>query len=71
MHNCTHLDQIKDVKPSAQGCEECLKTGRLVGASAHLPYLRARGLLRPIAEQTRHEAFSRHRASYCPVDRAG
>jgi uncharacterized UBP type Zn finger protein len=24
---CTHLDQIKDVKPSAQGCEECLKTG--------------------------------------------
>ncbi len=27
MRNCTHLGQIKDVKPSAQGCEECLKTG--------------------------------------------
>jgi len=25
--NCTHLDQIKDVTPSADGCEECLKIG--------------------------------------------
>jgi uncharacterized UBP type Zn finger protein len=24
---CTHKDQIKDVRPSAQGCEECLKMG--------------------------------------------
>jgi uncharacterized UBP type Zn finger protein len=24
---CTHLDQIKDVEPSADGCEDCLKTG--------------------------------------------
>ena len=24
---CTHLDQIKDVKPNTEGCEECLKTG--------------------------------------------
>ena len=24
---CTHLDQIRDVTPSADGCEECLKTG--------------------------------------------
>ena len=24
---CTHLDQIQDVEPSAQGCEECLRTG--------------------------------------------
>ncbi len=24
---CTHKDQIRDVEPSAQGCEECLKTG--------------------------------------------
>jgi len=27
MAACTHLDQIRDVKPRAQGCEECLKTG--------------------------------------------
>jgi hypothetical protein len=24
---CTHLDQIREVKPSAKGCEECLKMG--------------------------------------------
>lgn len=24
---CTHLDQIKHVTPSAQGCEDCLKIG--------------------------------------------
>ena len=24
---CTHLDQINDVEPSAQGCEECLRVG--------------------------------------------
>ncbi|MDX1992410.1 MAG: UBP-type zinc finger domain-containing protein [bacterium] len=26
-NTCTHLDQIQDVEPSAQGCEECLKMG--------------------------------------------
>ena len=24
---CAHLDQINDVEPSAEGCEECLRTG--------------------------------------------
>ena len=24
---CAHLDQIHEVTPSAQGCEDCLKTG--------------------------------------------
>ena len=24
---CSHIDQIKDVKPITNGCEECLKTG--------------------------------------------
>ena len=24
---CTHLDMIKEVTPSAEGCEECLQTG--------------------------------------------
>jgi uncharacterized UBP type Zn finger protein len=27
MKQCTHLDQIRDVKPHTKGCEECLKTG--------------------------------------------
>ena len=25
--SCEHLDQAQPVRPSAQGCEECLKTG--------------------------------------------
>lgn len=24
---CTHLDQIRDVRPSAGGCEDCLRIG--------------------------------------------
>src|SRR2546422_2245838 len=24
---CTHLNQIRDVTPNSDGCEECLKTG--------------------------------------------
>ncbi len=24
---CTHLDQAREVCPSAQGCEDCLRTG--------------------------------------------
>ncbi len=24
---CIHLDKIRDVTPSADGCEDCLKTG--------------------------------------------
>ncbi|HYO82925.1 MAG TPA: UBP-type zinc finger domain-containing protein, partial [Bryobacteraceae bacterium] len=31
MDACTHLDQIQDVDPNTNGCEECLKTnGRWV-----------------------------------------
>jgi Zn ribbon nucleic-acid-binding protein len=26
---CTHLDEIRDVTPSAQGCEECLVCGHV------------------------------------------
>jgi uncharacterized UBP type Zn finger protein len=27
MPDCTHLDQIQDIKPRTRGCEECLKKG--------------------------------------------
>ena len=27
MPRCTHTDQINDVAPNTNGCEECLKTG--------------------------------------------
>ncbi len=25
--SCTHLDQIRDVTPGTEGCEECLQSG--------------------------------------------
>ena len=29
---CTHLDTVREVTPSAEGCEDCLRTGgRWVG----------------------------------------
>jgi uncharacterized UBP type Zn finger protein len=37
---CTHLDTINDVTPSAQGCENCLKTG---GTWVHLRLCRECG----------------------------
>jgi hypothetical protein len=30
---CAHLDQIRDVQPSGQGCEDCLRIG---GTWVHL-----------------------------------
>lgn len=27
MSNCRHIDQIREVTPSASGCEDCLKIG--------------------------------------------
>jgi uncharacterized UBP type Zn finger protein len=37
---CTHLGQIREVTPSAAGCEECLKTG---GTWVHLRICRTCG----------------------------
>ena len=33
MPECTHLDQVREVTASADGCEDCLKTG---GTWVHL-----------------------------------
>ncbi|MGH9476158.1 MAG: ubiquitin carboxyl-terminal hydrolase 14 [Terriglobales bacterium] len=27
MTTCSHVDQIQDVRPRSEGCEECLQTG--------------------------------------------
>ncbi len=37
---CSHLEQIREVAPSAAGCEECLKTG---GTWVHLRICRTCG----------------------------
>jgi hypothetical protein len=33
MNDCTHLDQIREVSPSSNGCEDCLRIG---GTWVHL-----------------------------------
>jgi hypothetical protein len=43
---CTHVATIRDVTPSALGCEECLRLGqRRLGVFADLPHVWARGVL--------------------------
>ncbi len=37
---CTHLDQIKVKQTTKHVCEECVKTGRLLGAFADVPNVR-------------------------------
>jgi hypothetical protein len=32
-YSCTHLNQVNEVTPSAEGCEDCLRTG---GSWVHL-----------------------------------
>ena len=51
--DCEHLrDAPRVVQPrTPDGCEECLRDGTRVGASAAVPGLRARRLLRLVAEQ--------------------
>ena len=55
---CAHLNTIREVTPSALGCEECLKTG---DAWVHLrspPHVRPCRMLRPVPEPARDQAFS-------------
>jgi hypothetical protein len=38
-----HISQIREVMPSAEGCEDCLKTG-VLGAPLPLPNLNLSGM---------------------------
>ena len=58
--HCSHLAGIRDVTPSALGCEECLKTGDVWLHLRLCRMLRPCRLLRRFAEQARHQAFPRH-----------
>ena len=61
--NCTHLDQIHEVTPSANGCEDCLKIGdswvhlRLCLTCGHV------GCCDSSKEQARNQAFPRDQPS--------
>lgn len=68
--NCTHLDQIHDVEPSAQGCEDCLRTG---DTWVHLRECLSCGHIGccDSSVSPRHQALPRDRAPHSPVFRAG
>jgi len=48
MTECTHLDQIRNVKPHTRGCEECLKID--LGSSAPMHDVRPCRMLRLVQE---------------------
>ena len=55
---CSHLGEIRQVKPSGQGCKECLEMGDTWVHLRECLDLRPCRLLRFIEEQARHEALS-------------
>ena len=59
---CTHLDTIRDVTPSALGCEECLKTGDAgcICASAAPAATSAAATSRPNQHATKHFHATNH-----------
>ncbi len=59
---CGHLDQLREVEPSARGCEDCLKTG---GRWVHLRLCESCGHVgccdsSPNRHATKHFQQSRH-----------
>ena len=61
---CTHLDQIKvtQLPEAVDGGQECLAQAE-VASPAHLPHLRARGLLRDSETGTRRQIRNPHLAT--------
>ena len=69
--SCIHLNQIREVEPSADGCEECLQMERQLGAFALVRNLRPRRLLRFVKEQTRDQTFRGDESLRNQIVRAG
>jgi len=63
---CTHLNQIRPVKPKTKGCENASRW-RHLGSFALVSELRPRRLCDSSKKQARHETFSRHEASRHPL----
>jgi uncharacterized UBP type Zn finger protein len=61
---CSHLDTIRDVTPSAAGCEECLKTG---DSSVHLRLCLACGHVGCCDNSPNRHATKHYRATGHPI----
>ncbi len=62
--DCTHLDQIRDVEPSAEGCEECLRIG---GWWVHLRLCRSCGKVGCCDSSPNRHASAHARAISHPI----
>lgn len=64
---CAHLDTIRDVSPSADGCEECLRTG---DEWVHLRLCLACGHVGCCDDSTNTHATEHHRSTRHPIVRS-
>jgi uncharacterized UBP type Zn finger protein len=64
MAECTHADQIRLVTPSADGCEECLKTG---ARWVHLHICRTCGHVGCCSSSPNKHAQKHHDATHHPI----
>jgi uncharacterized UBP type Zn finger protein len=61
---CTHQEQIRDVTPSAQGCEDCLRTG---GRWVHLRICLSCGHVGCCDSSPNKHATAHHKESSHPI----
>jgi hypothetical protein len=64
---CTHLDQIRDVTPSGQGCEDCLAIG---GRWVHLRLCLTCGKVGCCDDSPNRHASRHARADHHPIVRS-
>ena len=67
MAACTHLDTIRDVAPSDDGCHECLQTG---DRWVHLRLCQACGHVGCCDSSPNRHATAHHRATAHPLVRS-
>jgi hypothetical protein len=64
---CSHLDQVKDVTPSSEGCEDCLREG---GRWVHLRLCETCGHVGCCDSSPGRHATAHYRESSHPVVRS-
>ena len=65
--SCGHLDQVRDVSPRSEGCEECLASG---SRWVHLRMCRTCGHVGCCDSSPRRHATSHFRTSGHPIARS-
>ena len=63
-NRCTHLDQVREVTPSAKGCEDCLKIG---DSWLHLRICESCGHVGCCDSSKNKHATKHYRASLHPI----